>query len=600
MMSFCSRAGQLFGRNAREFCLDMGLPFQAVVHGNNDALQTISRLCRVSSQELLNASIVKVGERRYQLRDQELVRDSLARSTMRVCPRCISDDLECADGPRVIRPYGRTLWLIGSIRTCPRHSAALVKVAEDNNPHRVHDFTLLIEPSLDLVPQLIQQSAERPPSGLETYLCDRLRHQKDSPPRWLDMLPFYAAAKTCEMLGAVATRGIRFYANSLSEDDWYVCGDQGYEIAKSGEDGIRSLLSRLQDTFQTTKHDWGPRSIFGRLYEWLAHENDDDAYDPLRNLITSHVIDTMPVGPGDEIFGKPVQIRRLHSLRSASLEFGAHPKRLRKLLEAANVIKPNGLSLSDDRILFAAEAAQPILERIEGAMSLNEAGKYINAPRPHERLLFEAGFIEPFIKGGTPQLKSHAFAKQDLDAFLAGLLAGAVEMNHNHCLFSIPDAARRANCAATEIVGLILQGELERVGRRHGVFGYLSVLVDPEEVKTHVRGPELRGLPLRSVEKLLRASTATVKALINGNHLPSGEMLNPVNRCPQTFVREDDLRDFMERFASIDVLARECGTRRHLLRPKLDAMEINPAFILSEVDLPFYERRAIKDSLSDI
>ncbi|WP_148287792.1 TniQ family protein [Rhodopseudomonas sp. B29] len=598
-MSFSSRAGQLLGRTARDFCLDMGFSFQAVVDGNQGALGRIAACCRVDLSRLSDAAIVKVGDRRYRIRQQEVVRDSLARSSMRVCPVCLHEDLEFLDGPRDVRPYGRTLWQIGSIRTCPRHNAALVQVVEDDNPHRVHDFALLIKPSLDALPELIRASKERPLSGLESYLCERLLHPEQMQPRWLNRLPFYAAARASEMLGAVASRGIRFYVNSLTEDDWHACGGRGYEIAESGEDGIRSLLSDLQDSFRATKHDWGPRSIFGRLYEWLAHEISDEAYAPLRSLITRHVIDTMPVGPGDEIFGKPVESRTLHSLHSASLEFGAHPKRLRKLLLAADVIKADCLDRSDDRILFEAERAQPFLERIEGAMSLKEAGKYINAPRPHERLLFEAGFIQPFIRGRTDRLKNHAFAKQDLDAFLARLLDGSLEGDQGGHLLPIPDAARRANCAAMEIVRLLLDGSLERVARRPDVSGYLSVLVDPVEVGRHVRGPELHGLTLRSVEKVLRTSSATVKALIKGNHLPSGEMLNPVNRCPQTYVREDALKDFMERFASIDVLARELGTRGHLLRPRLDAMTIDPAFVLSDVNVPFYDRRTLPKTLSE-
>jgi len=599
-MSFCSRGGQIFGRTAREFCLDLGLQFQAVVDGEQEALQKIAARCRVDVQSLTKASIVKVGERRYRFCEQDIVRDSLARSTMRICPHCLVEDLNAGDGPEDVRPYGRTLWQVGPIRTCPRHNAALVQVADDNNPHRVHDFLQLIKPSLRRLTELVRQSKSRQPSGLETYLIERLRHEADLPPQWLDMLPFYAAARTCEMLGAVATRGIRFYAKSLTEDDWYVCGGAGYAIAEKGEDGIRTLLSRLQESFQDTKHDWGPRSTFGRLYEWLAHENDDEAYDPLRDLITRHVIETMPVGPGDKIFGKDVATRRLHSLRSASLEFGAHPKRLRKLLHAAGVIGRDSLPLSDDRILFDAAEAQHFLERIGDAMPLKEAGKYINAPRPQERLLLEAGFIEPFIRGGTEQLKDHAFAKQDLDSFLDRLLAGAVEIDQDgRSMLPIPDAARRANCAAMQIVRLIFDGALEHVGRRPDVAGYLSVLVDPEDVKSHVRGPDLQGLNLRSVERLMRVSTATLKALIKGNHLPSSQMLNPVNRCPQTYVREADLEEFMDRYASIDVLAREHGTRGHLLRPRLDAMKIHPAFVLTEIDLAFYDRRTTPKPLSD-
>jgi hypothetical protein len=75
-------------------------------------------------------------------------------------------------------------------------------------------------------------------------------------------------------------------------------------------------------------------------------------------------------------------------------------------------------------------------------------------------------------------------------------------------------------------------------------------------------------------------------------------MLNPVNRCPQRYVREADLHDFMAKFASIDTLARELGTRRKPIRSKLDALDIVPAFVLSEVDLPFYDRRTIAKKFS--
>ncbi|MEH2469264.1 hypothetical protein V1284_000708 [Nitrobacteraceae bacterium AZCC 2299] len=74
--------------------------------------------------------------------------------------------------------------------------------------------------------------------------------------------------------------------------------------------------------------------------------------------------------------------------------------------------------------------------------------------------------------------------------------------------------------------------------------------------------------------------------------------MNPVNRCPQQYVRETDLNDFMEMFVSIDNLAREHGTRRKPIRLKLDALAVVPAFVLCEVDLPFYDRRTIPENFS--
>src|SRR3546814_5063239 len=72
------------------------------------------------------------------------------------------------------------------------------------------------------------------------------------------------------------------------------------------------------------------------------------AYDPVREVIRQHIIETMPVGPSDHIFSIPVEARRVHSIRSAAQEAGAHPKRLRKLLHAAGYIREADMMLRSE------------------------------------------------------------------------------------------------------------------------------------------------------------------------------------------------------------------------------------------------------------
>lgn len=114
---------------------------------------------------------------------------------------------------------------------------------------------------------------------------------------------------------------------------------------------------------------------------------------------------------------------------------GAHPKRLRKLLHAAGYIRSEALSLTDDAVVFDANEAQEFLDCVAEAMSLNDAREYLDVPRPRERHLIEAGYLQPFVMGGAEILKDHAFAKRDLDAFLQRLLAGvaaALDMHRDH------------------------------------------------------------------------------------------------------------------------------------------------------------------------
>jgi len=422
--SHCSRSALLLGRTVRAFCLDRGLSFQGIVDGDPTALEALAHVTRVDADALEAGSITRVGERRFRFRGQELVQDSLSRKTVRLCPHCIAADLADNDGPMEVRPYGRTAWLIGPIRTCPEHGSGLVAVAEDDHPQRVHDFSALVQPSLHGIGQLADTAPRRRASDFERYLLARCEGRETGDVPFLAALPFHAAAKACEVIGAIAAHGIRFRTDRLSDAEWHEAGAAGFEIASGGEHGIRTFLSGLQDRVRSAKGDWGPRLVFGRLYEWLAHESDDAAYDPLRDIIRRHVIETMPLGPGDDVFGREVTVRSLHSVRSASLEMDVHPKRLRKLLHAAGHVPSESLDLSDSWVMFDAQATRGFLERVSEAMTLGQAAEYLNVPRPHDRLLFEAGFIVPFVRGGKGSIKDHAFAKRDLDAFLGRLLAG--------------------------------------------------------------------------------------------------------------------------------------------------------------------------------
>lgn len=563
--SFCSRSALLLGLSARAFSLDMGRPLQKIVDGEPEALEALARRTHSDSRQLAAGSVTKIGERRYTFEGQAFVRESLSRKTLRVCPRCLICDMDTQDGPSGTRPFGRTLWLIGSVRTCPEHGIGLVTISEDGHPHRVHDFAALVQPALPALVNLEANAPRRTVSALENYVITRCAAGSSNNLPFLNALPLYAATKGCEVIGAIALHGIGFRAEHLSSEQWHEAGAAGFEIASEGEDSIRAFLSGLQDRFISTRSDWGPKLVFGRLYEWLAHESEDPAFDPLRDIIRRHVVETMPVGPGDNVFGREVTVRYIHSVRSASLETGAHPKRLRKLLHAAGHVTSEAMALSDARVMFDAEATQGFLERVSEAMTLREAADYLNVPRPHDRLLFEAGFIVPFVRGGNGILNDHAFAKRDLDAFLERLLADASEVvQEDEALLPIPSAAKRASCSAMEIIRLLLDRQLTRVRHRDDVPGYMSVLVDPEEIKPFVHG-----------------------------HLPSRIEINPVNRCPRQVVKQEDLDAFIGRYVTLHAAAKDAGVHFLRLKSRLTSAGIDPAFPPEIVHATFYNRKSV-------
>src|ERR1700730_16227100 len=169
----------------------------------------------------------------------------------------------------------------------------------------------------------------------------------------------------------------------------------------------------------------GPQAVFGRVYQTLEFYREDKAYDPLRDLVGDFIRTRFPVGPADVVFGKPVERRILHSVRTLSLETKLHPKRLKKLLRAS------GLLPAEADGLAAREAAAATL-------SVRKAGDYLNAPRVQRDILYRAGLIVPRVSGAGA---ADQFAPEDLDAFMAQLLKGAKPTKVAGAgLVSIPDA----------------------------------------------------------------------------------------------------------------------------------------------------------------
>ncbi|MDI4238923.1 hypothetical protein AAFX91_17455 [Bradyrhizobium sp. 31Argb] len=53
----------------------------------------------------------------------------------------------------------------------------------------------------------------------------------------------------------------------------------------------------------------GAQAVFGRIYQVLGFGREDKAFDPLRDLVGDFIRTRLPVGPGDVVFGRPVERR---------------------------------------------------------------------------------------------------------------------------------------------------------------------------------------------------------------------------------------------------------------------------------------------------
>jgi hypothetical protein len=584
-VSYLSRLAASNFVAAREFAKDFDLSFQSVVDGCGREIRKLSDLGGVPFQNLIRNTIQRTGHI-FRLRSEIIATDSIRRVRVCICPVCISQDIATSEDAPEFAPYGRFAWTMSPIRTCERHSVALVEVARDLKPGVRHDFIRNIAGAIPNIGRLVDNAIHRPASALEKYLLERIDGRGCSP--WLDTMPFFAVVKTAETVGAVAEYGRTVNLKKLSESRRYTAGHAGFEILNRGEVGFTEFLAGLHKTYQIRRMgSEGPQALLGRIYTTFGQGLPDKAYDPVRDVISRFVTTRLPLGPEDIVFGKPVDRRVLHSIRSASVEYAMHPNRLRKLVIAAGLTSDP--SLPNRKIVFEVGAAERLIERERNSITGNEAPKYLNIPLGTFRVLFQAGLLRRHSLGAGDL--SEVFYKAELDEFLASILRNSREVRDmNPSGHDIPAAVRRARCTTVEIVRLIQEEKLSWIGRRSGVRGFLSVLVNVDEIRPLIAGEALRGLTIGQTICKLKTNHRVVKGLVRAGTIQTVKQRHPVLRNMHTIVPHAELARFDEKYVSLFALARERGKNLPAMLRELQDLGVRPAPELGNVGATFFRR----------
>lgn len=594
--SFVSRLAALRRLPAREFCLDLGITFQRVVDGDPETLAIVAVKAGADPATLAGNAFTRVGDRLHDFRGQRLVRGSLRRAAVAVCPKCLAEDTAAAPDLRPgIAPAQRAIWQIGAVKTCHIHDTPLAIVTHDVTPSKLHDWMHHIESILPDLPRMAAFAETRHPTSFETYVIDRATGSNKAY-ELLDGWPFYVAIFTCELVGAVETFSRTVNLKTMTDDEWRIAGAAGFDILATGANSFSNFLLRLQQTYAYSGGSTeGAQAIFGRLYQALEFGREEAGYDPVRDLVGDFIRTHFPVGPGDVVFGKPVEKRVLHSIRTLSIETGLHPKRLRKVLKAAGVLPSNADELADGNCLFDAERGSlSATEASAATLSVRKVGEYLNAPRVQRDRLYQHGLIIPRIRAGDHGA-ADKFAPEDLDAFLAKLLDCAVPVDAiADGQANIPDAAKAGFVMSEVLVRLILDGKLARKWLLTSQRGYMSLLLDVAEVRALVRGPDHGGLTGLQIKDRLSTTARVAAALIKHGHLPAVTVINPINRCPIVVVMPDQVDRFDAEFVSLFAIARKRGLHHMVVKKALDAAGLEPALDPKAIGATFYRKRDVE------
>ncbi|SNS82021.1 hypothetical protein SAMN05421763_10377 [[Luteovulum] sphaeroides subsp. megalophilum] len=271
------------------------------------------------------------------------------------CPVCLRADAVGSGAPPHIAMALRGHWLVPHVTLCLDHHHPLVPLWRDPQPGSRNDSVARFREIADeiLAGRLDQETRE--PTDFDLWIDARLSGTAQV--NWLDAQPLHAAATFCHILGTALLRLEQVLPAWVRRSDRWALYQMGFEVASQGEEAIRSALRRLQKLADGPQD--GPKKVFPLLYDRLSHDyRDDPNFEAFRRILRDHMVETWPLGPGDELMGEPVTERRLHSVRTAAQATGIDQRRMRRMLAAAGIVPEAAEGTCDAWETFGAAAAR--------------------------------------------------------------------------------------------------------------------------------------------------------------------------------------------------------------------------------------------------
>jgi hypothetical protein len=567
----------------------MGLPSQRLADGDAAALASLSELSGAPVIDLSLSAIVKVGSD-YRIRGQALAKKDSHRA--RVCPRCVAEDL----GPHREgwRTGVRFQWQLGPMRCCRKHNILLAEL-HCKPSHQLFDSASTLQPELGKVLAAADNARTRPVSPLEEYLTARLDGAAASP--WLDTLPWYAAAKASEMLGALLIDGSDALISSYKTEQLIDAGCAGFEVTSKGPEAIYAALDQVRaaaDARGATSQNPHFGIWFGRFFKWIKLLADNGAYDPLRDILLDIATANIALGPEDRFFERQVvERRRLHSISTARAYTGLGSGCLRRKLASAGFIPSDHKKRIDSRLLMPATTQlEEFLERARHSLTQPEAAKYLNASSVQMKILVKEGLIRPFQ--GQEEVRNRSFDRRDLDAFLREFEEGAELIEQpSFPLLSIPAASRLSNCSAGEIVQALRDGRLRWRGKAAGKRGYEALLVNYEQTREVLFKASGDALVMPAACQALNSTRQVMVNLIQLGAIDATRVTLPRQRTQYTLVSRASIDKFKRDYVSLTELASEHRQWPIHIKKTLRELAIPSAFEKSAIGATFYRRKDV-------
>ncbi|OYU77436.1 MAG: hypothetical protein CFE32_05660 [Alphaproteobacteria bacterium PA3] len=563
--------------------------------GTDAFVDRVAELTGADRADLARNTLRSFPDGSHSMGGHKLSRLIIRRNAIKVCCDCLSEDAAKSLSNEPKQFIFRKQWLFRQVVVCPVHHLPLVEVPVPDTI-RAYDLYKSLSRAYFSPSDFIGTGTVSPPGPLQQYVLSRMDDRIGTHP-WLDCQTITQAAKACEMLGCLLVGGPEADVINYTETDWARAGDAGFDLATGGPEAIIAELTRIRTNTGRTSGRTGPQAVFGKLYKWLHNTAYGEEVGGIRHVVREAILWNFPIGPGETIFGEPVERRYVHSANTLINKTGRNRRRFYKLLTKLKFIPEGGDAIATNQYVFPAEEAERVVARIENSVPLNKVRDILGCSKTHEVFLAHGGLITsvvPMEGGAAHGLTIGAYNLDDLSELLHSVCDQAAIVETAPAGFeNLTTASRR--CSTVSVVTWQRDGQLKNTIMLGSERRFDRLYFDPAELKAQLQAERPQEVFRLSVAaRRMNTGTKVLKMLMSTElGEPLIQRASPaeyVGLAGSFYLLQAEIDRFHANYVTLFTLSKELAVHPNDLRKRLDANGVKPVRDPARLKARLYRR----------
>jgi hypothetical protein len=374
----------------------------------------------------------------------------------------------------------------------------------------------------------------------------------------------------------------------------------GFELLARGRANFLEHLERHARKFDKGR-GLTRNAKYGRIYSLMTREVADPVWAPIRELLWLDACNTLPMAPGEEFLGYRLEKRLIHSLHTASQQYGVHPKTVMKMLNSDILPREAVHRSSYHSTVFPADAIHELLNQVQSSVSTSQVRERLGLTHQAITAFRRAGYLSAVDAGSAFGEHRPRYVTKDIEVIVQNLQACPVGRIRG-AFRPFLTVFKWGRMRTTDAYRLMLDGKIASV-RKGGEARFDRLYIDYWDVARELSSNRVDGISIKDASKVLNVSTLNVRSLIEHGFLVPGERIRKFGFNPVAYLKNEDVLEFKKNFGGMTSIANDLGVAVALVSRVIKAAKIEPLYPATRVqgkrtESRMFDRKKVADAVT--